>query len=194
MLATIAQAVGLFAVTNIDDIIVLALFFARGAGRRGTTRAIAIGQYIGFALILLTTLLIVWGADAFLPPSAIPYFGLIPLVIGLKAAWDALRGVDEDAEVGKKVSIGVVAAVTFANGGDNVGVYVPVFLNLDATGIVVFSLIFLILVGVLVWLAKWAATRPGIDEALERWENILFPLVMIILGVVILVQGHAFGL
>ena len=32
---------------------------------------------------------VVAGAGAFLPPSAIPYFGLIPLVDGLKAAWKA---------------------------------------------------------------------------------------------------------
>lgn len=194
MFATIAQAVGLFAVTNIDDIIVLSLFFARGAGRPGTTRAIAVGQYLGFALILAATLLVVWGAGAFLPPGAIPYFGLIPLVIGLKAAWEAWRGEEEDATAGKKVAAGTVAAVTFANGGDNIGVYVPVFLNLDATGVAVFCVIFLVLVGVLVWLAKFIATRPGIDEILERFEQILFPLVLIILGVVILVQGHAFGL
>ncbi len=42
----IAQAAGLFAVTNIDDILVLALFFAQGAGQRGITRTIAIGQYL----------------------------------------------------------------------------------------------------------------------------------------------------
>ena len=30
------QAIGLFVATNIDDIIVLSLFFARGAGRPGT--------------------------------------------------------------------------------------------------------------------------------------------------------------
>ena len=68
------------------------------------------------------------------------------------------------------------------------------FLNLDATGVAVFCVIFVALVGVLVWLAKFIATRPGIDEILERFEQILFPLVLIILGVVILVQGHAFGL
>lgn len=161
---------------------------------RGPPRAIAVGQYLGFALILAATLLVVWGAGAFLPPGAIPYFGLIPLVIGLQAAWEAWRGEEEDATAGKKVAAGTVAAVTFANGGDNIGVYVPVFLNLDATGVAVFCVIFLVLVGVLVWLAKFIATRPGIDEILERFEQILFPLVLIILGVVILVQGHAFGL
>ncbi|WP_220040250.1 hypothetical protein [Nonomuraea aridisoli] len=31
----VGQAAALFAVTNIDDIVLLALFFARAAGRRG---------------------------------------------------------------------------------------------------------------------------------------------------------------
>ncbi|MFF4353769.1 hypothetical protein [Streptomyces sp. NPDC001530] len=43
-LGIIGQAAGLFAVTNIDDILVLALFFAQGAGHKGATRRIAIGQ------------------------------------------------------------------------------------------------------------------------------------------------------
>ena len=37
ILTSALQAIGLFAATNIDDIIVLSLFFARGAGQRGTT-------------------------------------------------------------------------------------------------------------------------------------------------------------
>lgn len=49
---TVLQAIGLFMATNIDDIIILSLFFARGAGQRGTTTRIALGQYLGFVGIL----------------------------------------------------------------------------------------------------------------------------------------------
>jgi len=42
--------------------------------------------------------------------------------------------------------------------------------------------------------ARFVATRPGIDEVLERWEHILFPVVLIGLGLVILYSGGAFGL
>ena len=56
------QAVGLFLVTNIDDIIVLSLFFARGAGAPGTTFKITVGQYLGFGAILVTSILIALGA------------------------------------------------------------------------------------------------------------------------------------
>ncbi len=53
------------AITNIDDIVILALFFAQGAGHRNRLRRI------------------------FLPQRVIPYLGLLPLV-ALKAAWQAM--------------------------------------------------------------------------------------------------------
>ena len=198
MLTTVLQAIGLFAATNIDDIIVLSLFFARGAGQRGTTARILAGQYLGFAGILVAAILVTIGAGAFLPPAAIPYFGLIPLGIGLWAAWEAWRGDDDDDDeakvAGKKVGVGTVAGVTFANGGDNIGVYTPVFLSVEPLAVVAYCVIFLVLVAVLVALAKFVATRPPIAEVLERFEHILFPIVLIGLGIVILVSGGAFGL
>jgi len=197
MLTAAAQAVGLFIATNIDDIIVLSLFFARGAGRSGTTARILAGQYLGFAGILAAAVLVSLGAGAFLPETAIPYFGLIPLALGLWAAWQAWRDDDDDDEAkvaGKSVAVWTVAAVTFANGGDNIGVYVPVFLNVGAAATAAYCVVFLVLVGALVAAAKFVATRPGIDEVLERWEHILFPIVLIGLGLVILYSGGAFGL
>ena len=198
ILTSVLQAIGLFAATNIDDIIVLSLFFARGAGQRGTTARILAGQYLGFAGILVAAILVTTGAGAFLPPAAIPYFGLIPLGIGLWAAWQAWRGDgddDDEAKVaGKKVGVGAVAGVTFANGGDNIGVYTPVFLSVEPLAVVAYCVIFLALVAILVALARFVATRPPIAEVLERFEHILFPIVLIGLGIVILVSGGAFGL
>ena len=198
ILTSVLQAIGLFAATNIDDIIVLSLFFARGAGQRGTTARILAGQYLGFAGILVAAILVTTGAGAFLPSAAIPYFGLIPLGLGLWAAWEAWRGDDDDDDeakvAGKKVGVGTVAGVIFANGGDNIGVYTPVFLSVEPLAVVAYCVIFLALVAVLVALARFVATRPPIAEVLERFEHILFPIVLIGLGIVILVSGGAFGL
>ncbi|MEV0573187.1 cadmium resistance transporter [Micrococcus luteus] len=198
ILSSVLQAIGLFLVTNIDDIIVLSLFFARGAGQRGTTARILIGQYLGFIGILGAAVLISLGAGAFLPPEVIPYFGLIPLALGLWAAWQGWRGDeddDDDAKIeGKNVAVWTVAGVTFANGGDNIGVYVPVFLSVGPGAVVAYCVVFLALVAVLVGLAKFVATRRPIAEVLERWEHILFPIVLIGVGVFILISGGAFGL
>lgn len=196
--ATLLQAAGLFLVTNIDDIIVLSLFFARGAGQRGTTAKIIAGQYLGFGAILAASVVVSLGAQAFLPESAIPYFGLIPLLLGLRAAWSVWRnrGDDDDDELAEGKSVGVltVAAITFANGGDNIGVYVPVFLAVDPAAVIAYCVAFLALVVVLVLAARYIATRRPIAAVLERWEHILFPLVLIGLGLVILIEGGAFGL
>lgn len=196
MISSALQAIGLFLVTNIDDIIVLSLFFARGAGQRGTTAKIVVGQYLGFGGILLAALAVTLGAGLFLPDDAIPYFGLIPLLLGLYAAWQVWRNGDDDDDTiaERPISAWVVAAVTFANGGDNIGVYVPVFLSVSTSALVAYCVVFLALVVVLVLAAKFVATRKPIAEVLERWEHVLFPLVLIGLGIVILVEGGAFGL
>lgn len=199
MILSVLQAIGLFLATNIDDIIVLSLFFARGAGQRGATTRILAGQYLGFVGILGAAVLVSLGAGAFLPPEVIPYFGLIPLALGLWAAWQAWRrrhdDDDDEAKIeGKKVAVWAVAGVTFANGGDNIGVYVPVFLNVGPAAVVAYCVVFLALVAVLVIVAEFIATRRPIAEILERWEHVLFPLVLIGLGVFILISGGAFGL
>lgn len=194
-----AQALALFVATNIDDIIVLSLFFGRGRGRPGTTRRILLGQYAGFIGILGTAVVVALGAQVILPEEVLPYFGLIPLGLGLWAAWRTWRNRhendDDEAQLeGKRVSVGTVALVTFANGGDNIGVYVPVFVSLNWPAVLAFCIVFLLLVALLVLAAKWITSRKPIAQALERWESILFPLVLITLGVIILVTGGAFGI
>ncbi|MEV7815536.1 cadmium resistance transporter [Streptomyces flaveolus] len=196
-LGIVGQAAGLFAVTNIDDILILSLFFAQGTDRHGSARRIVIGQYLGFAAILAVAIAAAFSAT-FLPESAIPYLGLLPLALGLKAAWQAFKHRhDEDDE--QKTSEGgpkalEVAAVTFANGGDNIGVYVPVFATAGVGGMSVYATVFLILVAVWSFAGRFFATRPIIAKALSRWEHILLPLVLIAIGLLILIQGGAFGL
>ena len=56
------------------------------------------------------------------------------------------------------------------------------------------SVLFLVLVGV--WCAggRFAASRPVIARTLARWGDILLPVVLITIGLLILVEGGAFGL
>ena len=158
------------------------------------TTKILLGQYLGFGGILLASAAVSLSAGALLPEGAIAYFGLLPLLLGVRAAWQAWRDGDDDDDDVKRLSVLTIAAVTFANGGDNIGVYVPVFLAVGTGALVAYCIVFLALVAVLVLAAKFVATRKPIAEVLERWEHILFPLVLIVLGLVILIEGGAFGL
>ncbi|MEV4222167.1 cadmium resistance transporter [Nonomuraea sp. NPDC049725] len=195
----VGQAAGLFAVTNVDDLVILALFFARGAGSPGAAARVVAGQYLGFLGILAVAVVAASGA-ALLPEPVLPYLGLLPLLLGLKAAWQAWRSHrdGEDEGPGEAPAGGPraweVAAVTFANGGDNIGVYVPVFTTAGAGSTTVHIVVFLALVAVWCAVGRFFATRPVVARTLSRWGHVLLPLVLSGIGVAILVEGGAFGL
>jgi cadmium resistance protein CadD (predicted permease) len=191
----VAEAVGLFAVTNVDDIVILSLFCGQGAGHRGAARRVVVGQYLGFAAILVVAGAAALGAT-FLPAAAIPYLGLLPLVLGVRAGWRAWterrrgNGGDSGAD-GRQgpPKMLEVAGVTFANGGDNIGVFATV----GAARMTVYAVVFLILVGVWCAAGRFLATRPIVARALSRWGHLLLPLVLITIGLLILIEGGAFG-
>jgi cadmium resistance protein CadD (predicted permease) len=188
--ALVGQAAGMFAVTNIDDILLLALCFGQAGHDRAAAARVVAGQYLGFVAILVTSVAGALGAGL-LPPSAIPYLGLLPLLLGLRAAWHTWRdrGEESDDEPSLAISVLGVAAVTLANGGDNVGVYVPVFAKAGTAGMTGYLVVFLILVAVWCALGRYLATRPLVARALSRWGHVLLPVVLVTIGVLILVGG-----
>lgn len=198
---TLSQAIVLFLATNIDHLVLLTLWFVRGRGRSGSTARIFAGQYLGFGSILAVTAILGITSGFIIPEEHLRWLGLLPLLIGLKAGFDEIRervparraadGTgedDDDAEklAGKPLSILSVAAVTIANGGDEIGVYIPVFAISEPWQIGVYVVVFLLLAGVLLTLAKLITDRAGVGELLERLEAILFPGVLIFLGILIL--------
>lgn len=196
------QAVAMFAVTNIDDIVILALFFGQAAGDRAGVVRVVLGQYVGFAAILLASVVGALGASL-LPGSLVPYLGLLPLLLGTRAAWrvwrerhDERADSDHTPESGRQgaPTALAVAGVTFANGGDNIGVYVPVFTTTNAAGLVTYCAVFLVMVGIWCMLGLFFATRPIVASALSGWGHILLPVVLIGIGLIILIEGGAFGL
>jgi cadmium resistance protein CadD (predicted permease) len=198
-LRLIGQAVVMFAVTNVDDIVLLALFFSQAAGHRGGAARVVAGQYLGFVAILAASIVGALGASL-LPATVIPYLGLLPLALGIRAAWRAWRErhhpTDDEpaAATGNGPAVFAVASVTFANGGDNIGVYVPVFTTARTGGLIVFVVVFLGLVAVWCLLGRLVVSHPAIARALARWGHILLPIVLIGIGLLILIEGHAFGL
>jgi cadmium resistance protein CadD (predicted permease) len=196
--AQVSQATGMFAVTNIDDLVLLAFFFAQARGGRAAVWRVVAGQYLGFAGILVASVVGALGAGL-LPDRVVPYLGLVPLALGIRAAWRARRGRDDpDDDAVPDVAGGpratTVAAVTFANGGDNIGVYVPVLATAGAGGTAVYVVVFLVLTGAWCVAGRILAGRRPVAQALARQGHLVLPLVLIAIGVVILVGGGAFGL
>ena len=197
ILSTLAQALVLFAVTNIDHLMLLTLWFVHGHQRPGTTLRICAGQYLGFGAILAATVILNLISGFVIPEAQLHLLGLIPLILGVKAGIGEILERREsndsrDAQSaeskleGKPVSVGAVALVTIANGGDEIGVYLPVFALSAWWQVAMFCAVFLVLAGALLALAWFITGRLGLAEVLERFEAVLFPSVLILLGVLIL--------
>lgn len=195
IISTLVQALVLFVATNIDHLALLTLWFVHGQNRPGTTARICAGQYVGFGVILAVTIVLSAISGLVIPQEYLRFLGLIPLALGVKAAIGEIRerlSAEEDDDEdeaqlkGKKVSVGAVALVTMANGGDEIAAYLPVFALSTWWQIALFSAVFLVLAGVLLALARFITGRMGLAEVLERFEAIIFPSVLILLGVLIL--------
>ena len=187
------QAVVLFAATNIDDIVVLSLFFARAAGVAGAPKRIVTGQYLGFAVILAVSLGGAFGAGQ-LPDRAVAYLGLVPVLLGACSAYVSWRGRGEDELVAPRaLTVWTVAAVTVANGGDNIGVYVPAFASRSVAELVGIAAVFLVLVASLCAAGRVVARHRLVGTAMQRWGHVIYPVALIAVGVAVLVSGNAFG-
>jgi cadmium resistance protein CadD (predicted permease) len=204
VLGTAAEAIGTFAVTNVDDLVVLAVFFGQAAGHRDAIRRIVTGQYLGFTALLAASVVTAVVGETLLPHKMLAYFGFVPIILGLYTgfrAWrerrtpagnKALRAVGTEEDRGP--SIADVAVVTFTNGGDNIGVYVPIFAVETVAGISVFVAVFLVGVAVYCLVARYLASDPLIARSLARRNDIVLPVVLIGIGIWILIEGGAFGL
>jgi cadmium resistance protein CadD (predicted permease) len=130
ILGLVSIGIAAFAATNIDDIFVLMMFFSSFAF---PVRQVILGQYIGIGLLIAISAL---GSLIALvvPTYIIGLLGIIPIAIGIKNLIEIRKNdkspssqVVEDKKNKSYLSIIAVVAVTFSNGGDNIGIYVPLF-------------------------------------------------------------------
>ncbi len=177
VMASIAPPLLSFVVTNIDDLFILMLFFSQ-TGQGFKKRHVVIGQYLGFSALILVSLL-GYAGSLFLPRQAIAILGIFPIAFGVKALLD--RSDDEAPELAFRSSL-AVAGVTIANGGDNIGIYVPFFANYQPQQLAIVVSIFLLMVAVWCFLAFVLIRQRAIAKLLENYGGAIVPFVFIALG------------
>lgn len=191
MLPILGLAVAAFISTNLDDIFILMLFFA---DRRYPPRQILAGHFLG--ITLLVALSVVGALVALLIPTEwIRFMGLLPIAIGLKQLYDLWRGKDDDDELpaenrsGRSLYFLTVLSVTFANGGDNVGVYIPMFASLTVAKLVLTVLVFTLMSIIWCGIAYYLVRHTRVGDQMRRFGDRLMPIVLIILGLLILADA-----
>jgi cadmium resistance protein CadD (predicted permease) len=184
---TIATAAGLFAITNIDGLIVLtALFMASASGKPRPWQIVA-GQYIGFSVMLLLSSLGAAGLVA-VPDQWEGLVGLLPLALGIRGLVKA-RANGSGPSPWITTNLPSVAGVIVANGTDNISVYTPLFSRLSIGAIAVTVAVFLALAAVWCCLAWLLGGNKKIVVGLGHVGDWLVPLVFIAIGAAILLRS-----
>lgn len=192
LLTAILTGIISFAATNIDDIFLLLLFFSQ-VGAEFRNRHVVVGQYLGFGALVALSVLGSLGV-LIVPEEWIGLLGLVPIFLGIRALM-LLRGdSEEDRKPIEGSGIWGVATVTFANGGDNIGIYVPLFASVGFArmGIIVF--VFFSLVAVWCYVGYKLASYPAVADRIDRYGHIVVPFVLIGLGIYILLQSGSLSL
>lgn len=178
-----AVAALVFATTNADDLVILAAFFSDPLLR---VRSVVLGQVIGIALLTAVSAVAALGSMA-IQASWIALLGVVPLALGLrKLIALRRRNAEEPSRAPVQGSqLLAVAAVTLANGGDNLGVYIPLFASRPAH-VPVFGAVFGVLT--LAWCAIgwWLVRAPLVGTYLRRYGRVILPFVLIAVGLHVL--------
>lgn len=185
MLETIIASTAAFTGTNLDDLFLNLLFFPQADSPR-SVRSVVAGKYLGIGVLVLLSLLGAGGAQL-LPQKALALLGLIPLALGLRA-WFPRNDSNEGPPV-SALSVWSVAGVTLANGGDNLGVYIPLFAGYPAPQLAVVLLVFALLTAVWCVMGRRLADLPRLREFLLRHRAEIVPVVLTALGLYILAKG-----
>lgn len=190
-----------FTATNLDDLIILLLFFSQ-VNTTFRRHHVVLGQYLGFFALVIASLPGFLGGIIF-PPHLIGLLGLAPIAFGLSRILnpesdDSSENSPEIQSSNSSTSTSLlspqtysVAAVTIANGSDNIGIYVPLFANSALESLAIIIGVFFTLVGVWCYAAYKLTHQPAIAEFLTHYGNLLVPFVLIGLGVFIILKSHA---
>ena len=178
-----SAAVGLFAfiATNLDDLFLVIAFMA---DPRLRTRDVVIGQYLGMAALVGISCIAALIALV-VPLHYLGWLGCVPIAFGIK---ELVAKDDDQLPAAQSVvksplhTVAMVTAVTVANGGDNVGVYVPIFAvrALHET----FVILFVFALSIAAWcaLAQWLVHHRTLGAPIRKYARACTPIVLILIG------------
>lgn len=209
----ILAGVAAFAATNIDDLFLLMLYFSRANNNSDREREIILGQYLGFSVLVFVSVLGYLGS-LLVPRQYVGLLGFLPILLGIRELLELRK--DEEAEpiaeedAARRQNSGgfwnssllrwlnpqvaSIAAVTIANGSDNIAVYSPLFAAGGASRMIVMIGAFFVMVRVWCFIADWLAENPVTAGPLRRYGRLLMPFVLIGIGLVILIESEAIRL
>ncbi len=211
LISTLIIGISVAFATTFDDNLYLTAFFGK-VNRTFRPKHIIIGEFLGFTTLVCASLPGFFGG-LIIPSTWIGLLGLLPIAIGISNFISR----EEEGETVQAVSVDLtptkpgrqnksllatirdpqtyrVSAVTIANGGNNIGIYVPLFAssNLPSLGVILCVCYFT--VGAWCLLSYNLTRNPLMTPVLTRYGRKIFPFVLIYLGLSILIKSESYRL
>ena len=206
-LGAVISGMTAFAATNLDDLFLLMLYFSRANNNPQREGSIILGQYIGFSVGVFISVLGYLGS-LLIPRHYVGLLGILPILLGIRELLSLRRADEKDEQQIVKSTTrpsifhsrllkwvnpqaSSIAAVTVANGSDNLAVYTPLFAEGGVTPMVTIIVVLLLMVRVWCFIADWLAENPVTAGPLRRYGRLLMPFVLMGIGVTILIESGA---
>ncbi len=199
IITAIFTGITAFTATNLDDLVILTLLFSQ-VNATFHRRHVVIGQYLGFCALIIASLVGFFGG-LILPSEWVGLLGLVPITIGLNRLLNPDDDSSSELELETEFSPASglaslisppaysVAAITIANGSDNISIYMPLFASTNFSSLLVIISVFLLLVGVWCYMTYKLTCQRNISNLLTRYGNHLVPFVLIGLGAFIILDS-----
>jgi cadmium resistance transport/sequestration family protein len=190
MVQTFFTSIFAFIATNVDDLFIIMMLLTQSS-KKFKKHHIFGGQFLGMIVLIMISLVGLI-AGLFIPVPYIGLLGLFPIYLGIKEIFERDDEIEDgtatkDSRLFSTATLSV-ASITIANGGDNVGVYIPLFISQTTLELVLMIFIFLALTWVWLLAANYLAQHPIVAKNLKKYNHILFPAMLIVLGVYIIIE------
>jgi cadmium resistance protein CadD (predicted permease) len=198
--------------TTFDDNLYLTLFFGK-VNRTFCPRHVVIGEYLGFTALIGVSLVGFLGGLV-ISEQLLGLLGFLPIAIGLSQ----LLKREDDGDVIHTVSSSLktpqarrtpqkpfwatlkdpqtyrVSMVTIANGGNNIGIYVPLFATSTLPSLSVIVSICYATIGLWCFLSYRLTRQPAIAFVIARYARKVFPFVLMWIGLRIVMDNGSYQL
>lgn len=193
-LSALGVAVVVFVSTNVDDLLLLSAFFSDPSFE---PRHVVAGQFLGIGALVAASATCALFALV-VPEGFIGLLGILPLGLGLRGLWALSRGQEDAAASETEPRPGIlrskvlaVAGVTVANGGDNLGVYIPLFSSAPKL-IPLYAGVFALMTGIFCAVGHHLVHNAVLGHRIRRWGRVALPIVLVALGLMILSRALVF--
>jgi cadmium resistance protein CadD (predicted permease) len=213
LISTIIIGISVAFATTFDDNLYLTAFFGK-INRTFRARHIILGEFLGFTALVLASLPGFFGG-LIVPETWIGLLGFLPIAIGCS---NLINQESAEALTVQTVSVNLnshekyqphnksilatirdpqtyrVSAVTIANGGNNIGIYVPLFASSNLPSLSVILCVCYAAIGLWCFFSYHMTRNPLITPIVTRYGRKIFPFILIWLGLSILIKNETYRL